>query len=73
MVVLRSYADLSEAQIAAAMGISRGAVKPHAARAKDCLRATLDTCREPPSPRRRPDDDPALAAGLARTIGAGRQ
>jgi RNA polymerase sigma-70 factor (sigma-E family) len=41
VVVLRYYADLSEAQIAAAMGISRGAVKAHAARAKDSLRARL--------------------------------
>jgi RNA polymerase sigma-70 factor (sigma-E family) len=41
VVVLRYYADLSEAQIAAAMGISRGAVKAHASRAKDTLRAVL--------------------------------
>jgi len=43
VVVLRYYADLSEAQIAAALGISRGAVKSHTARAKDCLRAVLGT------------------------------
>jgi RNA polymerase sigma-70 factor (sigma-E family) len=42
VVVLRYYADLSEAQIAAAMGISKGAVKAHAARAKDTLRAVLE-------------------------------
>jgi RNA polymerase sigma-70 factor (sigma-E family) len=41
VVVLRYYADLSEAQIAAALGISRGAVKSHSSRAKDCLRAVL--------------------------------
>ena len=41
VVVLRYYADLSEAQIAAAMGISKGAVKAHAARAKDTLRTLL--------------------------------
>jgi RNA polymerase sigma-70 factor (sigma-E family) len=41
VVVLRYYADLSEAQIAAAMGISTGTVKAHAARAKDTLRALL--------------------------------
>ncbi len=41
VVVLRYYADLSEAQIAAALGISKGAVKSHTARAKDCLRAVL--------------------------------
>ena len=41
VLVLRYYADLSEAQIAAAMGISRGSVKVHAARARDALRAVL--------------------------------
>jgi RNA polymerase sigma-70 factor (sigma-E family) len=38
-IVLRYCADLSEAQIAAAMGISRGAVKSHTARATASLRA----------------------------------
>jgi RNA polymerase sigma-70 factor (sigma-E family) len=52
VVVLRYYADLSEAQIAAAMGISRGAVKAHASRAKDNLRALLGTSREPAMPGR---------------------
>jgi RNA polymerase sigma-70 factor (sigma-E family) len=41
VVVLRYYADLSDAQIAAALGISRGAVKSHIARAKGSLRAML--------------------------------
>lgn len=41
-IVLRYYADLSEAQIAAAMGISRGAVKSHTARGMSALRATLE-------------------------------
>jgi RNA polymerase sigma factor (sigma-70 family) len=41
VVVLRCYADLSEAQIAAAMGISKGAVRSHATRATDTLRALL--------------------------------
>jgi RNA polymerase sigma-70 factor (sigma-E family) len=41
VIVLRFYADLSEAQIAAALGISKGAVKSHVARAKDSLRAML--------------------------------
>jgi len=40
-LVLRYYADLSEAQIAAAMGISPGAVKSHASRGMAALRATL--------------------------------
>ena len=39
--MLRYYADLSETQIAATMGITRGSVKVHAARAKDALRAAL--------------------------------
>ena len=41
VMVLRYYADLSEAQIAAALGISKGAVKSHTARAKESLRAML--------------------------------
>jgi len=41
-IVLRYYADLSEAEIAAAMGISRGAVKSHTARGMTALRATLE-------------------------------
>jgi RNA polymerase sigma-70 factor (sigma-E family) len=41
-VVLRYYADLSEAQIAAAMRISRGAVKSHTSRAMAALRAALE-------------------------------
>ena len=49
VVILRYYADLSEAQIAAAMGISRGAVKSHVARAKDTLRAVLGSVPARPS------------------------
>ena len=41
VVILRFYADLSEAEAAAALGISRGAVKSHTARAKSSLRAVL--------------------------------
>jgi RNA polymerase sigma-70 factor (sigma-E family) len=41
-LVLRYYGDLSEAQIAAAMGISRGAVKVHIARAIAALRTVLE-------------------------------
>jgi RNA polymerase sigma-70 factor (sigma-E family) len=40
-LVLRYYADLSEAQIAAAMGISTGAVKSHASRGMAALRTAL--------------------------------
>jgi RNA polymerase sigma-70 factor (sigma-E family) len=41
-IVLRYYADLSEAEIAAAMKISRGAVKSHTARGMAALRAVLE-------------------------------
>ena len=41
-IVLRYYADLSEADIAAAMRISRGAVKSHTARGMAALRAALE-------------------------------
>jgi RNA polymerase sigma-70 factor (sigma-E family) len=40
-LVLRYYGDLSEAQIAAAMGISQGAVKSHASRGMAALRTAL--------------------------------
>jgi RNA polymerase sigma factor (sigma-70 family) len=40
-IVLRYYADLSEAQVAAAMGISCGAVKSHTARAMAALHTDL--------------------------------
>ena len=41
-IVLRYYADLSEADIAAAMEISRGAVKSHTARGMASLKAALE-------------------------------
>ncbi len=41
-IVLRYYVDLSEAEIAEAMGCSRGAVKSHAARAVAALRPILE-------------------------------
>jgi RNA polymerase sigma-70 factor (sigma-E family) len=41
-LVLRFYGDLSEAQIAATMGISKGAVKSHTARAMTALRGVLE-------------------------------
>ena len=41
-LVLRYYAEFSEAQIASAMGISRGAVKSHTARAMSALRGVLE-------------------------------
>jgi RNA polymerase sigma-70 factor (sigma-E family) len=41
-IVLRYYADLSEADIAATMGISRGAVKSHTARAMAALKSILE-------------------------------
>jgi RNA polymerase sigma-70 factor (sigma-E family) len=55
-LVLRYYGDLSEAEIAAVMGISRGAVKSHTARALVALRAVLQgsTREESRKGRRRP-------------------
>ncbi|GAA2854530.1 SigE family RNA polymerase sigma factor [Streptosporangium fragile] len=41
-LVLRYYGDLSEAQIAHAMGISKGAVKSHTARGMAALRTALE-------------------------------
>ncbi|HET7326886.1 MAG TPA: SigE family RNA polymerase sigma factor [Nocardioidaceae bacterium] len=41
-VVLRYYADLSEADIAATMGVSRGAVKSHTSRGMSALRTALE-------------------------------
>src|SRR5579859_6949827 len=41
-IVLRYYADLSEAEIATTMRISRGAVKSHTARAMASLKAALE-------------------------------
>jgi RNA polymerase sigma-70 factor (sigma-E family) len=41
-LVLRFYADMSEAQIADAMCISKGAVKSHTARAMQALRTVLE-------------------------------
>jgi RNA polymerase sigma-70 factor (sigma-E family) len=43
VLVLRYYADLSEAQIAEAMGISQGAVKSHASRGIAALRQTMES------------------------------
>jgi RNA polymerase sigma-70 factor (sigma-E family) len=43
VLVLRHYLDLSEADIAATLGISRGAVKSHASRAAAALRARLSS------------------------------
>ncbi|MBV9205823.1 MAG: SigE family RNA polymerase sigma factor [Actinobacteria bacterium] len=70
-VVLRYYADFSEAEVAAAMGISCGAVKSHTSRAMAALRARLeqqsradqDTRAGPPRPDhpRRPAPDPVRA------------
>ena len=42
VLVLRYYADLSEADIAEAIGVSRGAVKSHASRGLAAVRTTLE-------------------------------
>ena len=56
-IVLRYYADLSEEEIAAAMGISRGAVKSHTARGMSALRAALE--RDTSQPADPPDSGDA--------------
>jgi RNA polymerase sigma-70 factor (sigma-E family) len=43
VLVLRYYADMSEAQIAETMGISPGAVKSHASRGIAALRQTMES------------------------------
>jgi RNA polymerase sigma-70 factor (sigma-E family) len=45
VLVLRHYLELSEAEIAETLGISRGAVKSHASRGATALRATLEEHR----------------------------
>jgi len=52
-ILLRYYADLSEAEIAATMGISRGAVKAHTARGMAALRDAFEQATSPPD---RPED-----------------
>lgn len=44
-LVLRYYLDLTEAQVASAMGITKGAVKSHTARAVSALRPMLEAER----------------------------
>ena len=46
VLALRYYLDLSEGEIAEALGISTGAVKSHASRGAAALRARLGTDRE---------------------------
>ena len=45
VIVLRYYLDLSEAEIAETLGISRGAVKSHASRGAAALRILLEEAR----------------------------
>jgi len=55
-IVLRYYADLSEDQITAAMGISRGAVNSHTARGLSALRAAVEQASSQPARPRDSDD-----------------
>jgi RNA polymerase sigma-70 factor (sigma-E family) len=45
-LVLRYYVDLSEAEIAEVMGVSRGAVKSHASRGMAALRRSVERARD---------------------------
>lgn len=45
VLVLRYYGELSEAEIAATMGVSRGAVKSHASRALAAMRRAMEEFR----------------------------
>ena len=45
VLVLRYYGDLSEAEIAVALGVSRGAVKSYASRGAEALRPILESLR----------------------------
>jgi RNA polymerase sigma-70 factor (sigma-E family) len=49
-IVLRYYADLSEADTALTMGVSRGAVKSHTARGMAALRKNLQHPANPDNP-----------------------
>jgi len=55
-IVLRYYAGLSQGEIAAAMGISRGAVNSHTAHGLSALRAALDKASSQPARPRDSDD-----------------
>jgi DNA-directed RNA polymerase specialized sigma24 family protein len=55
-IVLRYDAGLSEDEIAAAMSISRGAVKSHTVRGLSALRAPLDQASSHPARPRDSDD-----------------
>jgi DNA-directed RNA polymerase specialized sigma24 family protein len=55
-IVLRYDAGLSEGEIAAAMGISRGAVKSHTARGLSALRSALEQASSQPVRPRDSDD-----------------
>ncbi|HVQ94069.1 MAG TPA: SigE family RNA polymerase sigma factor [Mycobacteriales bacterium] len=57
VIVLRYYEDMSEAEIAATLGVSAGTVKSSAARALASLRRNPDLAAAPPAPTRKPDRD----------------
>ena len=50
--MLRYWSDLSEADIAASLGIARGTVKSTASRALDALELALSTTTTPPEGER---------------------
>jgi RNA polymerase sigma-70 factor (sigma-E family) len=66
-LVLRFYADLSEADIARVMGISAGAVKSHTARGVTALRKLLADAAT--GPHRPPETLPSVPVSAGRVTG----
>jgi RNA polymerase sigma-70 factor (sigma-E family) len=74
VIVLRFYADLSEAETASVMGISRGAVKSHLARGMAALRADLENYQaELDSPAKRMRRESQTVAGNAESSQSARE
>ena len=72
VLVLRYYADLSEAQIADALEIAPGSVKAHAHRGLMPCSSPRSRSRSSHEPRRQPDPDEAAAGIAAPARGRGR-
>lgn len=72
VIVLRYYADLSEAETADVMGISRGAVKSHLARGMAGLRVVLENYQaKVESPDKRLRRQSQIVAGITESSQGG--